>query len=153
VRPSRRVVLNAITSIALALACVFVVHWLRTRGQIPGPFEGFGTSRGGAEAWRYEEGGVVVSDLKGLTHTAPGASVSITNSSDSAQIVAVHLALYDPTVQGYKLVASCCLKAGDLGVVQPRATVTPVEMLPVSRRDMGRCWWVAIRVTRTKVTR
>jgi hypothetical protein len=150
--------LNAITSIALALACVFVVHWLRTRGQIPGPFEDFSTIRGGERSWRYEEGGVVVSDLRieddhdGLPYTAPEASVTIANSSDSPQSVAVHIALYRRSA-GLKLLASSCLKAGDTGVVQPGTTVTPVAVLPVPKGDMNVVWWVAIRVTRTKVTR
>ncbi|MHC4251787.1 MAG: hypothetical protein ACYS9X_21925 [Planctomycetota bacterium] len=128
-----------------------IPRWLRSSTP-PSPFECYSTSRSYVGNWRYEEGGVVVTDLriemdhKGLTHTAPRASVTITNSTDSPQTVAVDVALYG--LSRTDLIASFCLEPSETAVVAPGTTVSPVETLSVSLGIMEQWCWTAIRVRR-----
>jgi hypothetical protein len=109
-----------------------------------------------APSWRHDADRMTVSGLKisaehdGLTRRMPGASVTITNSSDDAQIVAVFVTLLDTDL---KQVACCCLKAEGMGIVQAGTKVTPVAMLAVPSGDIARVRYAAVRVTRAKVMR
>ena len=144
-----------VAALAIALACVLGYMWVfcsRTATVIyPHHRPLMPVSQ--LAAWQHTEGGVTVSDLviraepEGLTRAIPGAGVTITNRSDSAQIVAVHIALYDADL---KLVATCCLKTAGPGIVESGRAVTPVEMLAVPRSDVARVHYVTIRVTRSK---
>jgi hypothetical protein len=109
-----------------------------------------------AGRWEFSRDGVRVSDLRisgdheGLTHTAPGVGVRITNRSREVKIVGVFVTMHDDAGE---LVASVCLKPSEIGLAAPGETKNVVEMLPVPRADIERVSHVRIRVTHATVHR